>query len=227
MEEDEDWEIFADELWQYQYIREPCQRTPELSHALYYECQGITDFAIKIFMLAQARAISTGKEKLTVGIIKSVAKDCLRTAREVLDALKAGNMTQLRNCEDVSPSNIEKFIEEQLQQLSVDDSPTFSSEPLESLVGHEIEQQEQVQQQNSDFFKPKPTPCQANVFKDSSSKTRKTRKNLSKYSKNSEREKSLIDILSNGKRCSITAYEVFLEAGYIQPITEYFSEIIA
>ena len=223
MEEDEDWEIFADALWQYQYIRHPCQRTPELSHALYYECQGITDFAIKVFMLAQARAISTGKEKLTVGIIKSVAKDCLRTAREVLDALKTGNMTKLRNCEDVSPKDIDKFIEEQLQQLSVDDSPTFSSEPLKSLAGHEIEQQEQVQQQNSDFFKPNTTPCQANVFKDSSSKTRK---NLSKYSKNSEGEKSLSDILSDGKRCSITAYEAFLEAGYIQPITEYFLEIV-
>lgn len=223
MEENEDWEIFADALWRYQYIRKPCQRTPELSHALYYECQGITDFAIKVFMLAQARAISTSKEKLTVGIIKSVAKDCLRTAREVLDALKAGNMEKLRNCEDVRPINIDEFIEEE-QQLSVDDLPTPSSEHIERVVNHKIEQQEQLKQQNSDFFKPESIPDQANVFNHSQSKTRKNSKN---YSKTSEGEKSLIDIISDGKKCSITAYESLLEAGYIQPITEYFLEIIA
>ncbi|MBD2006683.1 MULTISPECIES: ATP-binding protein [Cyanophyceae] len=224
MEEDDDWEIFTDALWQYQYILKPCQRTPELSHALYYECQGITDFAIKVFMLAQTRAISTGKEKLTVGIIKSVAKDCLRTAREVLDALKAGNMDKLRNCEDVRPINIDEFIEEEQQQLSLDDLPTPSSETIERLVNYKIEQQEQVQQQNSDFFKQESIAGQTNVFNDS---PRKTRKDSNKHPKNSEGEKNLINILSDGKRSSITAYEALLEAGYIQPINEHFLEIMA
>lgn len=224
MNEDEDWTIFTHALWPYQYIRNPCQWTPELSHALYYECQGITDLAIKVFMLAQARAISTGKEKLTVGIFKSVAKDCLRTAREVLDALKAGNTEKLRNCEDVRPINIDEFIEEEQQQLLVDDSPTPSSEPIEGLVNHKIEQPEQVQQQKSDFFKQESIAGQTNIFNDSPSKARK---NSNKYPKKSEGEKSLINILSDGKQCSITAYEALLEAGYIQPITEYFLEIIA
>jgi hypothetical protein len=221
MEEDEDWEIFADALWQYQYIREPCQRTPELSHALYYECQGITDFAIKVFMLAQARAITTEKEKLTVGIIKSVAKDCLRTAREVLDALKAGNTGKLRNCEDVLPININEFIEEEQRQLSVDNSSTPSSESVESLVDHKIEYQEQLKQQNSNFSNTQPITKPRNVSTPSQSRTRKS---SNKRSRGTSSEKNLLlpEIVMAGKERCITAYKALEEAGYIKPITEYF-----
>ncbi len=225
MKEDEDWEIFADALWQYQYIHKPCQRTPELSHALYYECQGITDFAIKVFMLAQVRAISTGKEKLTVGIIKSVAKDCLRTAREVLDALKIGNVIKLRNCEDVNPINIDEFIEEEQQQLSVNDLLPPFSEPIESLVNHKVEQQEQVKQQKCDFLNTESITEPTNASTRSQSKTGRSSKKRSRKTA-SEGDLALPEIVIAGKRCSITAYEALEEAGYIQPITEYFLEIV-
>src|SRR6185503_2698245 len=72
------WQLFLESLWVYQYIRTPCALTPELAHALYEETQGITDFAAKVFMLAQARAITTskdGKEELSIQIIRSVSAD--------------------------------------------------------------------------------------------------------------------------------------------------------
>jgi len=221
MEENEDWEIFTEKLWRYQYIRNPCKWTPDLSHALYYECQGITDFAVKIFMLAQARAITTEKEKLTVGIIKSVAKDCLRTAREVLDALKAGNTGKLRNCEDVLPININEFIEEEQRQLSVDNSSTPSSESVESLVDHKIEYQEQLKQQNSNFSNTQPITKPRNVSTPSQSRTRKS---SNKRSRGTSSEKNLLlpEIVMAGKERCITAYKALEEAGYIKPITEYF-----
>jgi hypothetical protein len=49
------WQLFLESLWRYQYTRTPCPLTAELAHALYQETQGITDFAAKGFMLAQAR----------------------------------------------------------------------------------------------------------------------------------------------------------------------------
>jgi hypothetical protein len=42
----------------------------------------------------------------------------------------------------------------------------------------------------------------------------------------SEGDLALPEIVIAGKRCSITAYEALEEAGYIQPITEYFLEIV-
>ena len=223
MEKDEDWEVFVEKLWQYQYVRKPCKLTSSLSQALYNECQGITDFAVKVFMLAQARAITTGKEELTVGIIKSVAKDCLRTAREVLNALKQGDLEKLRHCEDVRPINIEEFIEEERERLAVNDSVVPPPETDKSLSdkGAETESQAELQQQNSDSSKPEPIVEQQ---KGSLHCQSQTRKSFGKPSKNTDLKGGLPEIVTAGSQGGITAYEALQEVGYIRSITEYLSE---
>src|SRR5215471_4620696 len=35
MKEDEEWDIFVEKLWQYQYVRKPSHLTEELRHTLY------------------------------------------------------------------------------------------------------------------------------------------------------------------------------------------------
>ena len=111
MKENETWQFFLESLWRYQYVLKPCPLTPELSHALYYETQGITDFAIKVYMLAQIRAITTGREQVTEAIIRSVAKDCLCLATPVLSALKTGDKVELQKYEDVHVIDIEPYIQ--------------------------------------------------------------------------------------------------------------------
>lgn len=98
------WQLFLESLWVYQYIRTPCALTPELAHALYEETQGITDFAAKVFMLAQARAITTskdGKEELSIQIIRSVSADSLKQAQPVLRALRMGDTRALAQYDDM------------------------------------------------------------------------------------------------------------------------------
>jgi hypothetical protein len=85
-----EWELFVRAMWRYQYTREVTPLTPKLSNALYDESQGITDVTVKLYMLAQLRAIQTGTERITVGLIRSVAKDSLRSISAVLKALKDG-----------------------------------------------------------------------------------------------------------------------------------------
>jgi hypothetical protein len=109
MEQDDVWELFVESLWRYQYIRKACPLKPELSHALYDVTQGITDFAVKVYMLAQVRAIATGKEAVTENIIRSVAKDSLRLAQPILSALKTGDIRFLQSVEDVHPVDITSF----------------------------------------------------------------------------------------------------------------------
>lgn len=53
------WQLLLESLWTYQYVRVHCPLTKALSHVMYEETQGITDFASKIYMLAQIRAIVT------------------------------------------------------------------------------------------------------------------------------------------------------------------------
>lgn len=120
MKEDEVWQFFVESLWRYQYVQKPCSLTPELSHTLYYETQGITDFAIKVYMLAQLRAITTGLELVTKSTIQSVTRDSLRLATPVLSALKSGNLEKLLKYDDVHPIDIEPFVEEATERLFIE-----------------------------------------------------------------------------------------------------------
>ena len=115
MEEDEIWDLFVGTLWEYQYTREPTPLTEELSHTLYDQSQGITDFAVKLYMLAQVRAITAkekenGRERIMPKTIKSVAKDSLRLAVPVLDALRRRDLRALRKIDDVHPIDFDAFL---------------------------------------------------------------------------------------------------------------------
>ncbi len=203
---DEDWQLLVEALWTYQYVQHPCKLTEELSDALYYECQGITHFAIILFMLAQVRAITTGVEKITVGIIKSVAKDCLRTARKILNALKSGNLEDLKNCEDVLAIDIEKFLNEEQDKLRD-----------ENILCQEIKAPE------------------SDVENFDMKQLSTDEKNISNSSKIKDQKKSqsqratdkciLLEILDKAQLSGISGYQAFKEAGYIIDATEHLTEM--
>ena len=118
MKEDDTWELFLESLWMYQYTKKPTNRTPELSHALYDVTQGITDLAVKVYMLAQVRAITRGDDKgeaITEELIRSVAYDSLRLVNPILEALRSGDILELHKVDDVLPIDIEPFIQEALR----------------------------------------------------------------------------------------------------------------
>jgi hypothetical protein len=105
MGRDEQWQLFVESLWHFQYTRK--QRSlkddPALSDVLYDESQGITDFAVKLYLFAQERAIESGKEEVTAAVIRSAAKDKLKLPQPILDALRRGNQRLLERYEDVYP----------------------------------------------------------------------------------------------------------------------------
>ncbi|MEQ9668314.1 ATP-binding protein [Coleofasciculus sp. G2-EDA-02] len=214
MKEDEDWLLFIESLWQYQYVQFPCQLTDELSHALYYESQGITDLAVKLFMLAQVRAITTGKEKLTKGIIQSVALDYLRTAREVLNALKSGSLERLKNCEDVRPITIEPFLEQELGHLFVANSINPQTATAKNSVN-------KSRVEPSMSLSPEPEPELEQAFGSNSSPVQATKKAKKRPTATSPAE--LPEIVSNGASSGMSAYETLKQAGYIGGSTEFIS----
>ncbi len=110
MRRDETWNIFLESLWRYQYTQKDCKLTPHLNRTLYDVTQGITDLAVKTYMLAQTRAITRGDEIITAGVIRSVAHDSFRMARPILDALKSGNIQELYKVDDILPVDIETLL---------------------------------------------------------------------------------------------------------------------
>lgn len=96
-----EWNKLINKIWEYQWVKNECILTTKISDALYNESQGIIDLAIKLYRLAQMRAISTGYEKIDENIIHSVAKDCLSLVRPMLNALKSGTKKAVKPYKDL------------------------------------------------------------------------------------------------------------------------------
>jgi hypothetical protein len=126
------WDLFVEALWRYQFTRQATALTAELSQALHDETQGITDLAVKIYMLAQIRAMTTGRERVTAALIQSVAADSLRLAQPMLQALRSGDRMKLAQFEDIQPLDIETHIQSVRAEVVTAGSETATSTPKEA-----------------------------------------------------------------------------------------------
>lgn len=109
------WDLFVEALWEYQYTRDNTPLTPGLLAMLYAESQGIADLAVKLYALAQLRAMTQLDETITPTLIESVAKDSLRLTRPAIQALRrntSADRDYLRTLEDVLPSVLSRLGED-------------------------------------------------------------------------------------------------------------------
>ena len=122
------WRDFCETLWTYQYTAHASPLTDECAEALYEVSQGITQYVVLAYKLAQIRAISTGIERVTPDVIASV-RDSLSQAAPVLDAIRRGNVEVLRRLGDVAlPEGISgiPFLRGDAVPDAVSSSPTGS-----------------------------------------------------------------------------------------------------
>jgi len=102
MQNDDTWKYFVECLWPYQYTKRISPCTLELQHALYDTSQGVTDFCVKLYMAAQARAILSGLEEIRPEVIRSVFHDSFRSAHAAMRALKMQDASALYQFNDLA-----------------------------------------------------------------------------------------------------------------------------
>lgn len=219
MAKDDVWQLFVESLWRYQYVQKPCPLTYDLSHVLYDVTQGITDLAVKVYVLAQLRAITTGTEVVTPSIIQSVAKDSLRLVNPVLSALKTGNLQQLQTFEDVHPINLEPFIQNAIDSIQPVGNVSIFTGGTNQLTENNLEQQSlrepRIQTTSQSSQKANSTP-KLELTPDTS------QHKLSSSGQNAvARGKSLPSIVAKGAQSQISAYDALQKAGYIRLTTEF------
>lgn len=101
------WRSFCEVLWKYQYTTELAELTDAHVDTLYEVSQGITEFLVIAFKLAQIRAISANKPKITPGIIRSV-RDSLVQASPALAAVRRQSAFVLDRLSDLAvPRGVE------------------------------------------------------------------------------------------------------------------------
>jgi len=117
LKNDDYWELFLEGMWKYQWTKNYVELTKELKDALYFESQGIIDIAVKIFILAQLRAIATGKERISEKIFEYVARENLTLVKPFLDALKSGDRKLIETYEDIKPIDMSFYFDEYSDKL--------------------------------------------------------------------------------------------------------------
>lgn len=115
---DLNWKLFLKPLWNYQWTRETVPFDEGYSKLIYEYSQGITDVAVKLFMISQWKAISEGTEKITPEIIVAVAKNELKAFKPVMEAIRLRNDGKLEEYLDLFQKEID--LETLLSDVLVD-----------------------------------------------------------------------------------------------------------
>jgi len=213
-EDDEEWEIFTNALWKYQYVKTPCPLTKELRHYLYHESQGITDIAVKAYMLAQIEGITSDKEVIGKEELEAVAQNGLCFVQPYLNALRTDNLEALKEYEDIKPVDLEKAIQDAKKKLrkqrsegtiqpSADNATTVEQEQRNSPVspGDQLTANPEASQQNQTL-----------------KKSSKKKGNLT------ESKLELVRIAVNGEHSGTIAYDALKASGHTYALMKYLPE---
>jgi hypothetical protein len=211
MSQDDTWSWFVESLWEYQYVRKTAELTEQLSKALYEESQGITDFAVKLFMLAQIEAITSGQESLSEEMIRLAARKKLKMARPILDALRRGDTQKLMNVEDVhKPIDFDAAITQAQTALSASGiSPAAPRKSASSTTNQKTEDHKQAVASSA-------SPASATTKSQAPKQTRK--------GKGQALQGSLVQIAVAGEKQQLSAYEALKQAGVIRSASEYLQQ---
>ncbi|WP_029836804.1 AAA family ATPase [Vibrio parahaemolyticus] len=104
-----EWVAFTNKLWKYQWLnRRDEVLTDEIRDCWYELSQGVLDIVVKLFVLAQLRAIASKLERITVNVLRSVYDDELKPVHPMLNAIRRGNPTLIAKYSDLRVEDIDK-----------------------------------------------------------------------------------------------------------------------
>jgi hypothetical protein len=225
MAKDDQWELFTESLWRFQYTRQKCElkEDAELSETLYDESQGITDLAIKIYMFAQERAIDSGKEMVTPAVIRSAARDKIKIPREILNALRFGDKRVLELFEDVYPAALKKY----LVPLPENVSGKIKEYPeIEAILRQSPEHQSEHDSDSEQPVQAGPSSESSigehNAFKKEPSKKRSSSKRKRESGVATSVTGKLPQLIAQlESKDGTSVYEALKDAGYVRASNEY------
>ncbi len=92
------WRRFVTRLWRFQWVQKRTKAPSEdiLEH-LFILSQGIIDITVKLFVIAQIRAIVSKAEELTIPLFDTVYAEEMKSVHPMLDALRSGNQHEIQS----------------------------------------------------------------------------------------------------------------------------------
>lgn len=135
---DEEWTWLLQGLWKYQWTNSQVNLDQTFIDVMYDESQGISDIAIKLFMLTQWRALDKEFDHITPELIRSVAKDRLTLIRPALEALRSGKKKQIQRFADIYDS---VSIDDYLDRIEAEQRQAERLEVIRTELGYDVTEQ--------------------------------------------------------------------------------------
>jgi hypothetical protein len=125
------WNHFVDQMWKFQWTREFTPLDEGLRAVLHEESQGIIDVVVKLFMLAQMkairlRAVRRRPETLDAALFRQVVAEDFSLIRPMLDACRRNDRQALNKFDDLLPfrDHIIRLFGDQSEHALTDEPPT-------------------------------------------------------------------------------------------------------
>ena len=114
LKNDEEWELFVDELWGLQWTNIRTPLTKSLSDKLYDLSVGNLDLAMRVYKEAQRQVIGSGDERINESVLEHAANITIRASKKSVDKIKRDNKVTLLKRKKVKKSapNTSKVITE-------------------------------------------------------------------------------------------------------------------
>lgn len=118
----EEWVSFTNQLWELQLLKEKNVLLSESLRDVWHELsQGVMDIVVKLFVLAQLRAIVLAQEKrgpetITEGLLIQVYEDELKPVHPMLEALRSGKPEKIARYSDL----VVPYMDQRLIQLKAE-----------------------------------------------------------------------------------------------------------
>ena len=229
MKEDQVWRKFAQRLWKYQFVRDPVPWTKEyepteLIHALYEESQGITDVAVKVFLLAQIYAMEMYEDKqlegqetlpetLSADLFRKASHESLRLLQPFLKALRYNLMDKIKQFEDIEPVLLADAVQEIKAKFT--------------KVALEKEKDDETTGQIESSSVPQPQSAKATGQAQSAKeapkpdKPKRKRRTSPSTAEETVDPKDLVGVLQRGTKNKKAPYEAFTESTAIASTASY------
>lgn len=131
-----EWNSFTDNLWKYQWLKKADITLSEDIRDRWYELsQGVLDIVVKLFVLAQLRAIDSGLERITVKLLQKTYDEDLKPIHPMIEALQSGRADRIAQFSDLVVPDIDKKL---LQLQSKLDQKRDEFDEVSEYQGHEL-----------------------------------------------------------------------------------------
>lgn len=131
----EEWVAFTNSLWKLQLLQNRDVLLTEDIRAVWYDLsQGVMDIVVKLFVLAQLRALALGKERITEGSLRQVYEDELIPVHPMLAALRSGIPEKIAEYSDLMVPEMEKRLIQLQKDIAAIKEQTVEEKALQQLA---------------------------------------------------------------------------------------------